>query len=270
MPPFQDRPFQDGPFQHSNETSSGSGSDLGSNIGRPEEQRGAPRQLVTIASEGVVLNGELVVPAGASGIVVFAHGGSHHPRDRFVARALQDGGLATMSLDLLTEDEEETVGSRLRVRFADLLASRLVDATQWILKQSSHRFDIGYFGVSTGGAAALMAAARSQKDVKAVVSLGGRTDLTQNALADIAAATLLIVGSDDAPVLELNQEALAELRCEKRLAVVPGAAHAFDTPEIVAQVAELTRGWFRYYLGASTEHPETPRMTGGQQHASGG
>jgi putative phosphoribosyl transferase len=260
------------PFQDGHQVGPESGEEHPGHAEKAEEQRSSPRRFVEIPTDSVVLNGEFVVPGGASSIVLFAQSsaGSHHPRSGFVARALQDSGFGTLAIDLLTEDEEETIGWKLRVRFADLLASRLVQATQWILSQSSRQFEIGYFGTSVGAAAALIAAVRLPENVKAVVSLAGRTDFTQGALADIPAATLLIVGANDPQVLDLNREALDELRCEKRLEVVPGVAHVFDTQGAIERAAELARAWFQEHLGATVIRPGYDRTIQGHRQAMEG
>ncbi len=197
--------------------------------------------------------GDLVIPANARGIVVFAHGsGSSRlsPRNQFVASVLQDVNLATLLLDLLTAEEEQVDLRTRRLRFdVDLLAARLVEARQWLADHSSTRhLAVGYFGASTGAAAALMAAAKIPEAVRAVVSRGGRPDLAGAALPEVQAPTLLIVGGEDRQVIELNEKALRELRCEKKLEIVPGATHLFEEPGTLEQVADFARELFEKHL----------------------
>lgn len=195
------------------------------------------------------LPGILAVPPGASGIVVFAHGsgsGRLSPRNQFVARSLQAGGLATLLIDLL---EEEEADDRRNVFDVELLATRLESAADWLQRQSDTRdLRLGYFGASTGGAAALIAAARRTEEVYAVVSRGGRPDLATGYLPAVQAPTLLIVGGADDVVLDLNEQALSLLHCPKELIVVPGATHLFPEPGALEQVAEEARRWFQQYL----------------------
>jgi pimeloyl-ACP methyl ester carboxylesterase len=184
---------------------------------------------------------------------VFAHGsGSSRlsPRNKFVAGVLQRANLATLLLDLLTAEEERIDLETRHLRFdIDLLATRLVEASQWVIDNSStHNFAIGYFGASTGAAAALMAAAELPEIARAVVSRGGRPDLAGAALSKVEAPTLLIVGGDDVPVIELNEKALRELRCDKKLEAVPGATHLFEEPGTIEQVANLATNWFEHHL----------------------
>jgi dienelactone hydrolase len=204
------------------------------------------------------LPGDLVVPANAVGLVVFAHGSGssrHSSRNRYVAGELNRGGLATLLMDLLT-DEEERVDLRTRhLRFdIELLAERLVHAAEWAGNDRDTRdLKIGYFGASTGGGAALAAAARRLEPVGAIVSRGGRPDLAGNALPRVMAPTLLIVGSEDDVVIELNERAMRAMRCEKRLEIVAGATHLFEEPGTLERVAELGRDWFQRYVGACEE-----------------
>ncbi len=208
---------------------------------------------VRVNAGPVVLDGNLVVPADARGVVLFAHGSGssrHSSRNRFVAKALQEGGLGTLLIDLLTP-QEEAVDLRTRhLRFdIDMLAERLVGAKEWLrLQPESQDLKVGYFGASTGGGAALVAAAASSTQVGAVVSRGGRPDLAGPALARVTVPTLLIVGSLDHPVIEMNEEALAQLRCEKEMVLVPGATHLFEEPGTLEEVARLTRDWFQKHL----------------------
>ncbi len=213
----------------------------------PQQPAGRPIRTVTLPPIG--LEGLLGVPAQAKGIVLFAHGsgsGRFSPRNTFVARALRESGLATLLFDLLTVEEE---ADRRNVFDIALLSQRLRMATAWV-RQDPETADlaIGYFGASTGGAAALVAAAAEGERVAAVVSRGGRPDLAGPALDAVKAPTLLIVGGDDDAVLALNRAALAELRCEKELSVVPGATHLFEEPGALEAVVAHARGWFLAHL----------------------
>lgn len=207
---------------------------------------------VQIAPMG--LEGLLCLPKATSGIVLFAHGsGSSRlsPRNTYVAEALQSAGLATLLFDLLTEPE---AADRARVFDIPLLADRLAMATEWIATQpETEALAIGYFGASTGAAAALVAAARSERDIAAVVSRGGRPDLADAELARVSAPTLLIVGGADDVVLDLNRMALAQLTCEKKLSVVPGATHLFEEPGTLDEVIDLARSWFAEHFPAIEE-----------------
>lgn len=208
---------------------------------------------VNVISGSVQLQGILSIPENARGIVLFAHGsGSSRlsPRNQFVAKLLRDGGLATLLMDLLTL-EEETIDLETRELRFDilLLANRLIGATDWVRKQDETRsLNIGYFGSSTGAAAALVAAAQKGETVKAVVSRGGRPDLAADYLPKVFAPTLLIVGGDDFPVIEMNQEALEMLQSEKKLEIVPHATHLFEEPGTLEEVARLARSWFVQHL----------------------
>jgi putative phosphoribosyl transferase len=207
---------------------------------------------VEVLAGPVRLGGHLVLPAHATGIVVFAHGSGssrHSPRNRYVADVLNRAGLGTLLFDLLTTAEEH---DRANVFDVGLLARRLVDATRWLRDQpGAGNLPIGYFGASTGAAAALWAATEPGVDVTAVVSRGGRPDLAAPRLASVGAPTLLIVGGHDDVVVDLNRAALAQLRCEKRLAIVPGATHLFEEPGTLQLAAELAGDWF-------TAHFERP------------
>ena len=202
---------------------------------------------VRVASLG--LEGLLGVPPGAQGIVAFAHGsGSSRlsPRNSQVAEALRRAGLATLLFDLLLPEE---AANRNNVFDIDLLAERLLAATGWLREQAGTRhLKIGYFGASTGAAAALVAAARVPAPIGAVVSRGGRPDLADGALPDVTAPTLLIVGGDDLAVLDLNRAALARLQCERRLEIVPRAGHLFEEPGALDAVIGLAREWFVTHL----------------------
>jgi pimeloyl-ACP methyl ester carboxylesterase len=212
---------------------------------------------IKIASEG--LSGDLVIPEQASGIILFAHGSGssrHSPRNSYVAGLLQQGGFATLLLDLLTTAEEEVDTSAGHLRFdIGLLAQRLLEASEWLHRGPETRsLPISYFGASTGAGAALVAAAERPSLIKAVVSRGGRTDLAGPALSRVQAPTLLIVGGDDYPVIRLNQKAMAELRCKKHLAIVPGATHLFEERGTLEQVAKLAQAWFRAHSAAGVQH----------------
>jgi len=201
----------------------------------------------------VTLHGDLSLPDGARAVVLFAHGsGSSRlsPRNRYVARLLNAAGLATLLIDLLTVYEEATDRASAQLRFdIGLLAERLIDATDWLTQQHDTRaLAVGYFGASTGAAAALVAAAEVPDVVGAVVSRGGRPDLAGGALARVRAATLLIVGGKDATVINLNEAAFEQLHCEKQLVVVPGATHLFEEPGALDEVARLAGEWFLRHL----------------------
>jgi pimeloyl-ACP methyl ester carboxylesterase len=209
---------------------------------------------VQIPSGEAVLEGELNVPVGASGIVLFAHGSGssrHSPRNQYVAQVIRQANVGTLLFDLLTR-EEEAVDLRTRhLRFdINLLARRLVDATNWIKREADlWHLRVGYFGSSTGGGAALVAAAELGDSVGAVVSRGGRPDLAgSDALQRVKSPTLLIVGGYDEPVIKMNEEAYAWLRCEKELKIVPNASHLFEEPGKLEEVAQLAAEWFGQYL----------------------
>jgi putative phosphoribosyl transferase len=213
----------------------------------------AERRPMSFLAGETTLEGELTVPDGARGVVLFAHGtGSsrHSPRNRRVAETLNEAGLATLLIDLLSEEEERVDQATGHLRFdIDLLGERLLSATQWLERdETASSLPLGYFGASTGAAAALVAAAE-RAEVAAVVSRGGRPDLAGDALPRVQAPTLLIVGGDDRLVLELNREALERLDGgEKALEVVPGATHLFEEPGALDEVARLARDWFARYL----------------------
>lgn len=210
---------------------------------RPEGR--AEERPVEIVTDRVSLKGILGLPAQPKGIVIFAHGsgsGRFSPRNNFVARVLQDGGIATLLLDLLTEAESQ---DRRLVFDIDLLADRLLAATQWVREQPETReLPIGYFGASTGAAAAIIAAAQEGDSISAVVSRGGRPDLARPYLPHVVAPTLLIVGGYDEPVLSLNREAYNLMRANKELIIVPRATHLFEEPGALEEVARLARDWF--------------------------
>ena len=221
------------------------------------EDHGSER-LIQVTIGPVTLEGNMYVPADARGIVLFAHGSGssrHSPRNRFVAGVLQNGGLATLLIDLLTSDEERIDARTAHLRFdIGLLAGRLAGAAAWLKQQPDTRdLLIGCFGASTGGGAALLTAAQHPDLVDVVVSRGGRPDLAGPELPRVKAPTLLIVGGEDMPVIRMNEEAFAQLRCEKRLEIVPGATHLFEEPGTLEQVARLARDWFSHYLALGAQ-----------------
>lgn len=206
-------------------------------------------RLIHIPLDSIRLEGVLAIPAGAGGIVLFAHGsGSSRlsPRNNFVARVLRDGGVGTLLMDLLTKEEDATYETRFDI---DLLTVRLEAATRWLAGlPETKNLTLGYFGASTGAAAALRAAAALGPSVGAVVSRGGRPDLAWEALGQVVAPTLLIVGELDYTVVELNQRAYRQLKAEKQLALVPGATHLFEEPGALEEVARLASEWFQRRL----------------------
>ncbi len=221
----------------------------------------APRdEEVQVMAESVRLGGHLTVPPHATAIVVFAHGSGssrHSPRNRYVAEVLNEAGLATLLFDLLTVEEER---DRTNVFDIALLGHRLLDVTRWLGSEADvAHLPVGYFGASTGAGAALWAAAEPDAEVVAVVSRGGRPDLAGPRLAGVAAPTLLIVGGDDDVVLDLNRQAQAQLRCESRLVVIPGATHLFEEPGTLEKAAEVARDWFTGHLVTAAPTP-TPRQ----------
>jgi putative phosphoribosyl transferase len=239
---------------------------------RAEQFSSVPREIsqshstedkteVLIDLEGARLEGDLSVPANASGLVLFAHGsGSSHrsPRNQYVAKMLQSHGIATLLFDLLTPEEEMIDQTTSRFRFdIGLLAQRLAGATRWAQEQATTRLlPLGYFGASTGAAAALVAAARLPQLVTSVVSRGGRPDLAGDSLPGVRASVLLLVGGKDELVLALNRKALQKLHCEtKRLIIVPGATHLFEEPGALEKVAHAAADWFAHYL---TDLPGLP------------
>ena len=216
-------------------------------------RREGGERAVEVPAGPVELAGNLCVPEEAGGVVLFAHGsgsGRHSPRNRHVARVLGEAGLATLLIDLLTPDEEEADRESGHLRFdVGLLARRLAGATHWLRQYPDTRdLPVGYFGASTGAGAALIAAAERPREVGAVVSRGGRPDLAGDTLPLVEAPTLLIVGSDDEPVIRMNEKALGRLRAEKRLEIVPGAGHLFEEPGTLEEVARLAAGWFTRHL----------------------
>jgi dienelactone hydrolase len=216
-------------------------------------KRQVESQAVSIPFANGVIEADLNIPQGCRGIVLFAHGsGSSRfsPRNKYVAGVLNESGFSTLLLDLLTASEEQIDSRTAHLRFdIPLLAQRLLVATDWIVtRRSADALPIGYFGASTGAAAALVAAAQRQDLIQAVVSRGGRPDLAGSALPKVMAPTLLIVGGYDGPVIELNQIAAASLRAEHRLEIVPRATHLFEEPGALEKVAELARDWFEQHV----------------------
>jgi len=211
------------------------------------------RLVQLMVEPGVIVEGMLNLPSDAQGIVLFAHGtGSSHysPRNQFVAHLLNNAGLATLLIDLLTRNEEVVDDRTRQLRFdIDLLAHRLVGAIDWLTHQNETRpLNIGLFGASTGAGAALLAATLRPSFVSAVVSRGGRPDLAGATLSNVQCPTLLIVGGEDTDVIELNKTALEQLHIIKRLAIVPGATHLFEEPGTFEEVARLAQDWFHNYL----------------------
>jgi putative phosphoribosyl transferase len=209
----------------------------------------AEEKETTIPVGKAVVYGNLAVPQGAKGIVLFAHGsGSSRfsPRNTQVAREINAAGIATLLIDLLTQEEEQVDEFTGEFRFnIDLLAKRLVYATEWVKKNPDTKtLAVGYFGASTGAAAALIAAAKLPEQVKAVVSRGGRPDLAGEQLPNVKAPTLLIMGGDDTKVLELNRQASQQMTAERKIVVVSGATHLFEEPGKLEEVARLAIWWF--------------------------
>lgn len=208
---------------------------------------------ITIPCGEIHLEGLLHIPRHATGIVVFAHGsGSSRfsPRNQYIARRLQNENIATLLFDLLTPEEDAVDSRTAQFRFdIEFLAERLVATTRFIEKNPVlNKLSVGYFGASTGGGAALVAAARLADVIKAVVSRGGRPDLADESLEHVRAPTLLIVGSLDAPVIKMNQEALDKMQCVKKLEIVPGATHLFEETGKLEEVSRLANEWFKRYL----------------------
>ena len=208
---------------------------------------------IHIPAGRVRLAGNLTVVDEATVLVLFVHGSGssrHSPRNQFVARKLNDAGLATLLFDLLTSEEELVDVRTAKLRFdIGLLAERLVDVTKWAKQQEQTRdLPFGYFGSSTGGAAALVAAAELGDDINAVVSRGGRPDLAGDALPKVNAPTLLIVGGEDHVVIDLNEQARAQMKCECKIEIVPGATHLFEEPGALEQVAKLASEWFLRHI----------------------
>ncbi|MEJ7636914.1 MAG: dienelactone hydrolase family protein [Singulisphaera sp.] len=231
---------------------------------KEDERMAAAGRPVRVSAGSAVLEGDLTVPAGAVGVVLFAHGSGssrQSPRNRFVAGVLHEGGLATLRIDLLTPEEEKVDLRTARLRFdIGRLAERLVHATDWLGRAPETRgLRVGYFGASTGGGAALVAAAERPDPVGAVVSRGGRPDLAGPSLPRVRAPTLLIVGGDDGPVIDMNRTSMTRMCAETVLEIIPGASHLFEEPGTLDEVARLARLWFDHHLtparGASEPRP---------------
>jgi putative phosphoribosyl transferase len=209
-------------------------------------------RIVQIPANGIELEGALMIPSKAKGVVLFAHGSGssrHSPRNNFVAQVLHRAGMGTLLMDLLTTEEDSIYENRFDI---DLLSWRLERATQWIMEQPrTTSLGIGFFGASTGAAAALHAAATFGSSIGAVVSRGGRPDLAMPALDRVQSPTLLIVGGLDDVVIDLNRKAYAKLKAEKHLAIVPGATHLFEEPGTLQEAARLAAEWFNRYLESS-------------------
>ena len=206
-------------------------------------------QLVNITDGEVSLEGELIVPADPKGIILFAHGSGssrHSPRNQYVAQVLQESGIGTLLFDLLTAEEDTDYNRRFDI---PLLTNRLVMATEWLQENPQvEKLPVGYFGASTGAAAALLAAAEFEAKISCVISRGGRPDMAEGSLDKVQAPTLLLVGGLDDVVIELNQKAYDQMRCEKELKIVPGATHLFEEPGTLEQVAQLARDWCLQHL----------------------
>lgn len=210
-------------------------------------------QLVTASAGEVELEGFLTIPENATGLVLFAHGSGssrHSPRNQAVARTLNEGGVATLLIDLLMPDEEQLDMITRHLRFdIDMLAGRVAHVVDWLKEnEQTQRLNIGLFGSSTGAAAALAAAAKRKDKVQAVVSRGGRPDLAGNSLSHVSCPVLLIVGGDDDIVIGLNKEAMELLECEKKLSIIEGATHLFEEPGTLEEAARLALSWFKEYL----------------------
>jgi dienelactone hydrolase len=217
---------------------------------------------VLVSTDSIKLHGDLTIPKSAKGIVLFAHGSGssrHSPRNMYVAQVLQKADLATLLIDLLTEDEEKVDDYTAHLRFdIQLLAKRLSGATSWIMKYPvTKNFKIGYFGASTGAAAALVASTDYPDTIDAIVSRGGRPDLAGTTLPHVKAPTLLIVGGNDGPVIEMNEKALNLITAEKKLVIVPGATHLFEEPGTLEQAAQLAADWFVSHLTKLKNQRET-------------
>ncbi|AIF51640.1 dienelactone hydrolase family protein [Pelosinus sp. UFO1] len=206
-------------------------------------------ELVRIPAGAVVIEGVLTIPDGAEGLVLFAHGSGssrHSPRNNFVARILNEKKMGTLLMDLLTPDEDQNYATRFDIK---LLTQRLIETTIWVKNHPQNQsLPLGYFGASTGAAAALQAAASFGSSIDAVVSRGGRPDLAGKDLSQVQAPVLLIVGGHDLEVIKLNEQAFEQLRNTKQLAIVSNATHLFEEPGTLEQVAHLASNWFKKYL----------------------
>ncbi len=210
--------------------------------------------VVIIPIHRAAIEGKLVIPNGAKGIILFAHGsgsGRFSPRNQYVAKVFNEARIGTLLIDLLTKEEEEIDAATGEFRFdIVLLSQRLEKATEWLKKEPATKsYALGYFGASTGAAAALIAAAKFPKDIKAVVSRGGRPDLAMEYLRKVMSPTLFIVGGSDIMVLDLNKKAIEQIHSEKRLEIVQGATHLFEEPGKLEEVAKLSANWFLVHLG---------------------
>jgi dienelactone hydrolase len=237
----------------------------------------AGERVVRVPVGETTLDGNLTLPASPIGVVLFAHGSGssrHSPRNRYVAGVLNEARLATLLVDLLTPEEEAVDRRTGHLRFnIELLAKRLLGAVEWLKAlPQTRQLAIGFFGASTGAAAALVAAAKRPELAGAVVSRGGRPDLAGQALPSVQAPTLLIVGGNDFQVIELNRAALAQLRCEKQLIIIPGATHLFEEPNALEEVARLARAWFETHLtpAQASDHTSTNSPTNWHCRQSGG
>jgi len=211
------------------------------------------QETVRIQMDSIILEGDLEVPEGAEGLVIFAHGSGssrHSIRNKTVAKTLRQNKMATLLFDLLTPEEEEIDNVTAHLRFdIDLLSERLIGTTDWVLQNPATKsLNIGYFGASTGAAAALSAASKRSDKIGAVVSRGGRPDLAEQALPSVKAPTLLIVGGKDYQVIDMNREALKMLNCKKELQIIPGATHLFEEQGALEEVAKIAGNWFLEYL----------------------
>ncbi len=214
---------------------------------------GRDEGLIHVPAGSVSLEGNLLIPGRATGVVLFAHGsGSSRfsSRNRYVAQVLREGGLGTLLLDLLTQEEELVDTRTAHLRFdIELLADRLVATVQWLAREkATERLKVGLFGASTGAGAALVAAARLPDRISAIVSRGGRPDLAGAALPNVKAPTLLIVGGEDKPVIQMNQQAYERMSAPREIVIVPGATHLFEEPGALEAVARLAGDWFQRYL----------------------
>jgi dienelactone hydrolase len=231
------------------------------------------QQEIRIQFNGTELEGDLAAPDTARAFVVFAHGSGssrHSPRNRYVADVLRSGGLGTLLVDLLTREEEQVDLRTTQLRFnIDLLAGRLLAATEWLRERVAADVKVGYFGASTGGGAALVAAADKPEWIYAVVSRGGRPDLAGAALPAVSAPTLLIVGGNDHPVMRMNQEAQRNMTAETQLVTVPGASHLFEEPGTLEEVARLARDWFLQHLDSASVPPASGRSASEPSHQEG-
>lgn len=225
------------------------------NLNVPKDNRDK-KYTVTIPINQVSVEGILRVPRNPRGIVLFAHGsgsGRYSPRNNFVAGVLRQARIATLLFDLLAEEEDLSYENRFDI---ELLTKRLIAATNWVQKQNHLKnLKVGYFGASTGSASALKAAARVGSDIRAIVSRGGRPDLTMDEISRVSSSTLLIVGENDPEVIKLNKQAYDALNTTKKLEIIPGATHLFEEPGTLEKVAQLSSDWFKKYLAHGFKEP---------------